>query len=208
MACLGHKGRIHNQRKMKIQLIDKNPFMCEAWLRHFSGCGNVTVHQGDFFSLPTKCIVSPGNSFGFMDGGLDAAIIERVGKKTEENVRKVIAEEFNGEILVGQAVLIATEYPEIPFCICAPTMRVPMSIRESVNVYLASKAIFRILMQWPEIKTVSISGLGTGFGNVPESLCAKQMYMAYHEVMMGNENKFETSMEAKRQHRYLLNSLL
>jgi O-acetyl-ADP-ribose deacetylase (regulator of RNase III) len=190
---------------MKIQLIDRNVWICHEWRTHFKGCHNVLIHQGDFFSLPTNCIVSSANSFGLMDGGLDAAIIEKVGIKTEQRLQRLIHEKYAGELLVGQAVLIETEYPDIPYLISAPTMRVPLLISGSVNIYLAAKAIFRVLLDNPQIETVTISGLGTGHGNVPEAICAQQMRRAYDETILGRLKKFENSKEAQREHFCLIN---
>jgi hypothetical protein len=62
---------------MKIQLIDRNKEMCEQWKLQFNDCNDVIIHNGDFFSLKTDCVVSPANSFGFMNGALDLAISKK-----------------------------------------------------------------------------------------------------------------------------------
>ncbi len=170
---------------MKIQLIDKNIEMCEEWNKEFKDCQDVTILNGDFFSLQTDCVVSPANSFGFMDGGLDAAISLKLGWGVQERLQKIISETGIGEILVGQAVLVESGYDEIPFCISAPTMRVPLDISGTLNVYLAAKAIFNLLKNESRINSVTISGLGTGVGRLPHSICAKQMKRAYDEVWLG-----------------------
>ena len=189
---------------MKIQLIDKNKLMCEEWIEAFKDYSDVVVHHGDFFSLPTDCIVSPANSFGFMDGGLDYVITKKVGIKTQEKLQKLIHEKYYGELLVGQAVLIETEFPNIPYCISAPTMRVSLKIGLTVNVYLAAKAIFRVLMENPHINTVTISGLGTGVGGVFEVICAQQMKRAYEETILDKQKKFNSFKEACDEHVSLL----
>ena len=56
---------------MKIQLIDMSKDMCRAWETEFKNCKDVVVHNGDFFSLKTDCVVSPANKFEFMRGSLD-----------------------------------------------------------------------------------------------------------------------------------------
>jgi hypothetical protein len=63
---------------MRIQLIDRNEDMCAAWREQFEFCPDVTVDCGDFFSRPTDCVVSPANSYGFMDGGLDQVISQKL----------------------------------------------------------------------------------------------------------------------------------
>jgi len=131
--------------RMIFNLVDRNEEMCRQWNLYFKDCDDVVIHHGDFFSLKTDCIVSPANSFGFMDGGLDRIISNVVGWNTEMKLQKVISEKYSGELLVGQAELIETDYEQIPYCISAPTMRVPTILEDTVNVYLASKAIFNLL---------------------------------------------------------------
>lgn len=190
---------------MKIQLIDKKIGMCNQWQLYFDNCPDVVVHNGDFlFSLPTDCIVSPANSFGFMDGGLDLYISINLGWQIQERLQKQIQEKYNGELLVGQAELVETGNDEIPFCISAPTMRVPLLLTDTVNVYLATRAIFLLLKNEPRINTVTISGLGTGVGRVPYNICAKQMRQAYDDVILGLYKSPETWEETKSRHNNLL----
>ena len=131
---------------MKIQLVDRDPRMCHFWEEEFDGENNVSIHCVDFFHLPTDCVVSPANSFGFMDGSLDLAISRKLGWKVQKKLQQQIRDDHDGELLVGQAELVETENDEIPYCISAPTMRVPMILKDTPNAYLASKAIFKILI--------------------------------------------------------------
>jgi O-acetyl-ADP-ribose deacetylase (regulator of RNase III) len=172
---------------MKIQFIDRNKEMCDQWSLQFKDCDDVFIHCGDFFSLKTDCVVSPSNSFGFMDGGLDLAITKKLGYQIQEKLQKQIQEKYFGEILVGQAELIKTDLEYIPFVLSAPTMRVPMILKDTVNIYLACKAIFSLLKKETGINIVTISGMGTGVGQVPYDVCAKQMKQAYNDVWL---NKF------------------
>jgi len=188
---------------MKIQLIDRNKEMYNQWNLQFKDCKDVITHCGDFFSLKTDCVVSPANSFGYMDGGLDMVISRKLGWQVQEKLQKQIQEKYFGELLVGQAELVETDLAEIPFCISAPTMRVPQILKDTVNVYLASKAIFYLLKKENRIKTVTISGLGTGVGQVPYDVCAKQMKQAYTDIWL-NEYVFpNTWHEAQTNHQLL-----
>lgn len=190
---------------MIFQLIDKNIEMCNQWSLHFKEYNNVKVHCGDFFSLKTDCVVSPANSFGFMDGGLDLAISKKLGWSIQNKLQNIILNKYNGELLVGQAEIINTDNKDIPYCISAPTMRVPMIIKNTVNVYLASKAIFTLLKKIDQdiIKTVTISGLGTGVGQVPYEICARQMKQAYVDYWL-EEYKYPINwFDAQRRHQLL-----
>lgn len=174
---------------MIIQLIDRNQGMCDAWLKYFAGLASVTIHQGDFFDLPTDCVVSPANSFGFMDGGLDRAITNKLGIGVQQELQRKIKELPIQELLVGQAMMIMTHHEEIPFCISAPTMRVPMRLAgDTINPYLASKATFKMLDLYSNIIGIStICGFGTGVGGVSYDICARQMREAYVETFFPHE---------------------
>lgn len=196
---------------MIIQLVDRNEGMCEKWSKEFKDCDDVVVYCNDFFAPETDCIVSPANSFGFMDGGLDGVITKRLGSQTQINVQKKIAMMPTQELLVGQAILVHTGNKEIPFCVSAPTMRVPMILKGTPNPYLAAKATFALLKRIkddnPEIiKKVTMSGLGTGVGRVPYEVCANQMKMAYDEVWLGKFKTPTTWFEAQQRHQMLFHS--
>jgi O-acetyl-ADP-ribose deacetylase (regulator of RNase III) len=189
---------------MKIQLIDRNNEMCEQWKLFFQNCDDVIVYNGDFFDLDTDCVVSPANSFGFMDGGLDFVISDTLGWDIQRKLQIAINEKYDGELLVGQAELIETGNLKVPYCISAPTMRIPLILTDSVNVYLASKAIFRVLKQNENIKSVTISGLGTGTGDVPFRVCAKQMRQAYEDVWLSKDIFPDTLRISMKKHQSLL----
>lgn len=183
--------------ELKIQLIDNSQQLCNYWSEEFKNYKNVIVHKGDFFSLPTDCVVSPANSFGFMDGGLDAYITNKLGNKVQLALQDKINKYFNGELLVGQAVIVYTHNDEIPNVISAPTMRVPMILpKDTINPYLATKAILNCVINnnnlFSKINTITIPGLGTGVGRVDYAMCARQMRIAYEDIFV-NEIKFPNS---------------
>lgn len=195
----------HNDVPMKIQLIDYNREMAEAFKIAFADVLKVEVHNNSAFAIPTECIVSPANSFGFMDGGFDATITTYLGVGVQIAVQDKIRKEYNGELLVGQALYVETGNSKIPYCISAPTMRVPTFLGpKSVNAYLAARAIFIILKNNPPFKTVTIPGLGTGVGAVPYDVCAKQMRQAYDDFYVNDAPKFPMSWhEAQLEHQML-----
>ena len=57
-----------------MHLIDRDPALVRAWREVFRDRDEVTVHEDDYFAHPAAAMVSPANSFGIMDGGLDLAI--------------------------------------------------------------------------------------------------------------------------------------
>ena len=57
----------------------------------------------------------------------------------------LIFKHHHGELLVGTAEIVESGDKGIPFLIAAPTMRVPMIQGETVNAYLAARAVFLLI---------------------------------------------------------------
>lgn len=176
---------------MFINLVDLNKELTEYWWLMFSDVPNVRVYHDNFFNIKCDCLVSPANSFGFMDGGIDKAISYNIGNDIINKVQNIIKNKYYGEILVGQAELVESGNIDYPYLIVAPTMRVPCDIRNTMNVYLCASAIFKLLKRLgdnTDIKSVNISGLGTLTGQIEPNVCAKQMRIAYRDVFEIEDN--------------------
>ena len=138
--------------------------------------------------------MSPANSFGYMDGGLDLKYSLHFGWKLEKKVRVILERDYFGEIPVGNALIVNTDRVDIPFLISAPTMRVPSNVSDTVNSYLAFKGILQSVIEHNKnnsatIQSILCPGLGTGEGKMSPENCAKQMFRAYEVCFL---NKFET----------------
>ena len=171
-----------------ILLVDRTPALATAWRRAFSQYDHVEVVEGDYFSRPADAMVSPANSFGIMDGGLDLAIRNRLGSQVQRRVQQVILDRHHGELPVGQAEFVETENREWPRLIVAPTMRVPESVSRTVNAYLAFRAILLAVARFnresagSQIASLVCPGLGTGVGAMPAERCSVQMALALRQV--------------------------
>ena len=121
---------------MNIVLADLNDALIRSWSIICGNIENVTIHHGSIFDVRCDAIVSPANSFGFMDGGLDLQISQFFGWHVQERLQELIRTRHHGELLVGTAEIVETDYAKIPYLISAPTMRVPMILKDTVNVYL------------------------------------------------------------------------
>lgn len=188
---------------MKLLLCDRQPALIDAWARRFADAADVSVSDGDIFELGADALVSPANSFGFMDGGLDHQISERMGWHIQDAVRKAINARPLRELLIGEAIIVPTGDARTPWLIAAPTMRVPMRIRESVNAYLAMKAILLAARAHADaipICSVAIPGLGTGVGKLDPDTAALQMRRAYDEIVLGNFTPPASFGEAQKRH--------
>ncbi|MCC7450544.1 MAG: macro domain-containing protein [Anaerolineae bacterium] len=181
---------------MKVVLADLNKALIDEWVSTFKNVDDVSVYHGSIFDVACDAIVSPANSYGYMDGGLDLAISEYLGWHVQARLQERIKTYHHGELLVGLADIIPTDHPQTPYLISAPTMRVPMVLcRTSSNPYLAMRAVlllikFGTLADGSPVKdvvqTVAVPGLGTGVGEVPPSICANQMFQAINDFMYDN----------------------
>ena len=123
---------------MKVILSAVDDGLATAWRRFCGDLDFVEFHYGSILDLCCDAVVSPANSFGFMDGGIDATYRTHFGPEIQERVQRVIVERHHGELLVGAADLVETGHNTIPYMIVAPTMRVPMVLTDTVNAYLAA----------------------------------------------------------------------
>lgn len=172
---------------LRIELFYREDSLCDAWRAAFAGRPEVVITGDDICYARCDAIVSPANSFGFMDGGLDLALSQHFGWDLQTEVRRRIGELPERELVIGRSLVVPTGNATIPWLIVAPTMRVPMSfnIATSVNAYLAMKAVLIAALQHDEIRSVAVPGLCTGVGRMPASISAHQMVMAYDEVVVG-----------------------
>jgi O-acetyl-ADP-ribose deacetylase (regulator of RNase III) len=166
---------------------------------------DVDVSHGDIFDLKADAIVSPANSFGFMDGGIDLAYSLRFGWSLQDRLRESLRLEHDGELPVGQAVIVPTDHTDIPYLISAPTMRIPMDVSDSVNAYLAFRGAIRVARDHNRtaarpIKTILCSGLATGVGCLPYPVCALADVSRLSHAHCGKAWTFDTLGSAMQSH--------
>jgi O-acetyl-ADP-ribose deacetylase (regulator of RNase III) len=177
----------HSPTQFNLLLVDVQKELCNHWEEYFSDYTDVKIHHGYFHTVSAtyECMVSPANSFGLMDGGIDLAIRNYFGMRVQYNVRKKIMKEYYGEQPVGTSMIIDTEHEDCPLLAHTPTMRVPTDISNTDHVYDAMFAMLRAVANHNKtsplkIKTVLCPGLGTATGCVPLEKAARQMALAWH----------------------------
>jgi O-acetyl-ADP-ribose deacetylase (regulator of RNase III) len=184
-------------------------YLTAAWQRHFAGIADVVPATGDIFGVPVDAVVSPANCFGFMDGGIDKVYSKRFGWHVQDRLREMIARDWDGELPIGLALVVETGAADIRFVVSAPTMRAPVSVAQTLNVYLAFRAVLRAVRRLNEqrpgsIRSVACPGMGTGAGKMPAEICAKQMRAAWDEVEGGQPFRPKGVKDALTQHDRLL----
>ena len=125
---------------MQITLCSIYEPLAKAWETHCGALKGIEIHRGNILDLKVDAVVSPANSFGFMDGGIDMVYSQHFGWHVQQQLQNQIKHIHHGELLVGQAEIVETNDSNIPYLIAAPTMRVPMVLADTVNPYLAARA--------------------------------------------------------------------
>ena len=192
--------------KLNIFLRDINADVVAAWRETFAGVEGVDVSQGDIFGLTADAIVSPANSFGYMDGGIDGVYSMHFGWELSQRLREVLRTEWDGELPVGCAVIVETNDPRIPYLVSAPTMRVPMNVSNTVNAYLAFRAALVAVRDHNRrhpgsIRSLLCPGLATFYGCMDPRRSARQMLLAYRLVVLGESGIHDSAMDVLRHHR-------
>lgn len=190
-------------------LRDINAPLVDAWSLYFADIPQVRPSVGDIFGVQADAIISPANSFGFMDGGIDLAYSRRFGWQLQERLQALLRQEHDGELPIGMAVLLGTGDPTLPYLISAPTMRAPAVVKNTLNACLAFRAALRVIQRYNEqfpgaIKSVICPGLGTATGEMPVEICAKQMHAAYLQVVEGQTWHASSVNEIINEHYRLL----
>ncbi len=199
---------------MQIVLAAADDDLVRAWENTCGNIESIKIHRGSIFEVKCDAIVSPTNSFGFMDGGLDLEISEYFGGHVQERLHKLIKTRHHGELLVGTAEVVDTDHAEIPYLIAAPIMRVPAVLIETVNVYLATRAVLNLVKfgTVPDgtpvkhiIETIAIPDIGMETGKVPPHICALQMKAAFQEILL-SQYEFPESLRQAHKNHHLLSS--
>jgi O-acetyl-ADP-ribose deacetylase (regulator of RNase III) len=201
---------------MKIILSAVELELVAAWERFCGDLEFVEIHHGSILRLSCDAVVSPANSFGFMDGGVDMLYSQYFGWQVQERLQKLILNKHRGELLVGAAEIVETDSLQIPYLIAAPTMRVPMILRNSVNPYLAARAVLLLVKHGTFadgnlkgepvasfVDSLAFPGLGTGVGRVGPNTCARQVRAAIEEVILGKNEFPQSWADAQKRHQQL-----
>ena len=194
---------------LHVHLRDRSPEVVAAWKKAFDDVREVEISEGDIFLGPrTDAIVSPSNSFGYMEGGIDGAYRQYFGDDLAERLRVVIRAAWDGELPVGCAAIVETGHPDNPFLVSAPTMRVPEDVSETLNAYLAFRAALIAVRELNRrrpgsIRSLMCPGLCTFYGKMSAHKSARQMRFAYRAVVEGDTSPLESPDKVLRSHREL-----
>ena len=159
--------------------------------------GSILDHDG-----AVDTFVSPANTIGNMDGGIDRDFSSyfdwSMGRPFHDANPLQLAIDVRygkgGELPIGASLVVPVVPGErsavrtVRFLVAAPTMRVPGALPlMSRDVHRAALAVFRAWREWDgqeagPINAVAMPMFGTGYGEVPVWVAAAQMWEAFVEA--------------------------
>ncbi|MEU6213772.1 macro domain-containing protein [Streptomyces sp. NPDC047023] len=173
------------QTPLRVVLTDVNAAVVEAWRAAFADTPGIEIRKGSILNEEVDAWVSPTNSRGRMDGGVDAVIKRHLGAGIQLRVQRAIRDRFAGNLPVGSAVCVPSGAVHPKFLISTPTMvESSQNVRETLNVALACAAAFQAVHQQNtaapgSIRSVALVGMGARTGRVPARVCANLMWTGY-----------------------------
>jgi O-acetyl-ADP-ribose deacetylase (regulator of RNase III) len=170
---------------MELILVDEKKELVNCWRKEFDSFPEVKILYGNILEEAENTIVSPGNSYGYMDGGIDLKYIGYFGTKLQKEVSNVISFCPEKLVPVGTSLVVDTYNKKIPYLIYSPTMEIPGMV-DAKNSFYAMFSTLRTASKYPDsIKKVFCPGLATGIGNVSFDFAAREMALAYNKWKFG-----------------------
>jgi O-acetyl-ADP-ribose deacetylase (regulator of RNase III) len=171
----------------------------KEWVLHmkefFKNTAMVIVENANIKDVPVEqtCFVSPANSLGFMDGGIDLVLSREIMPGIEQKVKKRI-QQLNVISSMGRPYLPIGSVITVPHdlnthLIVTPTMFLPHDVRGTQNAYWS---FFAALKMWRKLCTqknkkfnLVVTSHCCGVGRMPGRESAEQMKRAYDDFIQG-----------------------
>lgn len=172
-----------------ITIANRSKELHEIFEWRFRELNEVECYFGKFEEVPSfDCVATAGNSFGLMDAGMDLAVVKFFDVKLMQDIQKHILEAYLGEQPVGTAFVQETRDIMHPYVIHAPTMRAPMNINGTDNVYNAMWAVMLEIRRYNlsakrKIKHLVTTSFGTGTGGMDGLESSLQMMLAIQHYL-------------------------
>ena len=178
---------------MSINFISLHEEWIDSIKEHFKNIPLVIFDKCDIRTIPTEntCFVSPANSLGFMDGGIDLVLSREIMPGIEQKVKKRIRElgiiSSMGRSYLPIGSVITVPHDLNTFLIVTPTMFLPHDVSETHNAYWS---FYAALKMWQKIcvqKNTKFNLVVTahccGYGKMSGEESALQMKRAYDDFI-------------------------
>lgn len=155
--------------------------------------------QANILNEKVDAVVSPANSNGDMNGGIDR-LYQRRWPDIEAKVKQEIVNRYGeGQMPIGDAFVIKTGDPDIPNLIVSPTMS---QAGGQTDVQISGLATMAALKAADDagLKSVTLPGMGTGIGGLNPQKAGEQMVLAqdYFEAYQDGDLTWEQALRGYR----------
>lgn len=139
--------------------------------------------------IVADAIVSPANSWGFMDGGIDAVYTQMWGPKLQEKVQEKIFKQHENGLVIGTGFFvdlpepIISSTPQVKKMLIVPTMYHPQTLASALDIYLAWTVVFKLCRDL-KLEKIICPSMGTGAGRLRTEYSVNCMLMAYKHVFI------------------------
>jgi O-acetyl-ADP-ribose deacetylase (regulator of RNase III) len=163
---------------MRVTLFDINKNLCHEWEKEFTGVPDVTVLNLPLENLkPHDCLVTAGNSFGAMSGGIDLAVRDMFGYGVQDTIQMGIMRLFPYGIPIGDILTVDLPHNgKFQNLFYVPTMRTP-SLARTADIMYSTMIAFMTAAE-KGIRTMALPGMGTGCGQLSPQEASKAMRIA------------------------------
>lgn len=180
----------------KIHFISFDATWVATMSELFSDISGITVTQGNIKSVPVEnaVFVSPANSLGYMDGGIDYVLSREMFPGLQTRVQSLIRSEGVrnpfGRYYIPVGSAISLRIGGTPaHLIVAPTMFQPRDVSRTRNAYWSFLAALTLFHKsygwgWGELTLVATSHC-CGYGCMDSVESARQMHAAYMDFSSG-----------------------
>jgi O-acetyl-ADP-ribose deacetylase (regulator of RNase III) len=174
---------------MRLRLISQNAEFVSLAAEAFGDRAVCEVADVRQLSRDGVAFVSPANSLGFMDGGIDAAysaIFPGIQRKVQDAIRKLGNQTALGRYYLPVGSALWVPVGERTALISAPTMFLPHDVSTTRNGFWAMMAILMISCQMPSwVTELVIPSLCCGWGRMPAATAVAQMLEALDDFQAG-----------------------
>ncbi len=186
-----------------LHFVSLNKVWIDEILTLFDKEPNINITFGPIESIdygPTHVFVSPCNSLGQMNGGIDAVYSE-LFPECETLVRNRIAILPTKTALgrsyldIGSAIVVPLEAQQTALII-APTMFYPEDVSDTMNALTSFLAALLMMEKYtknkPDLYTLVVTSHCCGVGGMVPETSAQQMYLAWQEFTLSAREASET----------------
>jgi O-acetyl-ADP-ribose deacetylase (regulator of RNase III) len=180
-----------------IHFISLNQIWTDKMKKEFADYETIKVSFGKIQEFPIEensIYMSPANSLGYMDGGIDDVLSREMFPGVENCVKDKILEIGKQTLLgrpyfpVGGAFIVKTS--ETTDLISAPTMFLPRDVSKTKNAYWSFLAtlclVKKEVLRRNRYFTLVVTSLCCGYGQMTEEESVRQMKQAYLDFLDTN----------------------